>query len=275
LEDDVVALKEGVAIVTGAGSGMGRGVAMRFAALGTSVVAVGRSRANTEETVALIRDAGGKATACIADVSLEPDVKRMVAATLDTYGRLDFAANVAGVAAMPKPLTEMSLEEFEDDHGVNSRGVFLGMKYQIPAMLESGGGAIVNVTSGAAIGGLAYFSAYTAAKHAALGLTRVAALEYAEQGIRVNSVAPGAIATPMLMRNDDDVLAPMRLSIPMKRFGTEDEIAAATIWLCSDESSYITGQILPVEGGYTASAITIVSADQLIADGRAYAEQKD
>lgn len=270
----MVALKDGVVIVTGAGSGMGRGVALRFAAMGTKVIAVGRSQANTEETVALIRAAGGEATACISDVSLEGDVQRMVTCAVETYGRLDFAANVAGVAAIPKPLTEMSLKEFEDDHGVNSRGVFLGMKYQIPAMLKSGGGAIVNVTSGAAMGGLAFFSAYTAAKHAALGLTRVAALEYAEQGIRVNSVAPGAIATPMLMRNDDDVLAPMRLSIPMKRFGTEDEIAAATVWLCSDESSYITGQILPVEGGYTASAITIVSAEQLIADGKAYAALK-
>jgi len=270
----VVALRDGVALVTGAGSGMGRGVALRFAREGTRVVVVGRSRGNTEETVDLIRAAGGEATACIADVALQADAQRMVAAALETYGRLDFAANVAGVAAMPKPLTEMSLEEFEDDHAVNSRGVFLGMKYQIPAMLKSGGGSIVNVTSGAAMGGLAYFSAYTAAKHAALGLTRVAALEYATQGIRVNSVAPGAIATPMLMRNDDDVLAPMRLSIPMKRFGTEDEIAAATIWLCSDESSYVTGQILPVEGGYTASAVTIVSADQLLADGKAYAEAK-
>lgn len=270
----MAALDEGVAIVTGGGSGMGRGVALRFGSLGTKVVVVGRSRDNIEETVALVRANGGEARSCLADVSVEEDAVRMVDFALQHYGRLDFAANVAGVAANPKPLHEMSLAEFEEDHAVNSRGVFLGMKYQIPAMLKSGGGSIVNVTSGAAFGGLAYFSAYTAAKHAALGLTRVAALEYADQGIRVNSVAPGAIATPMLMRNEDEVLAPMRMSIPMKRFGTEDEIAAATVWLCSDDSSYVTGQVLPVEGGYTASAITIVSAQQLINDGLEYAASR-
>jgi len=263
----MVALSEGVAIVTGAGSGMGRGVALRFSEMGARVVVVGRSPGNSHETVAMIRDAGGDAIACIADVGIEADAVRIVDSALDRYGRLDFAANVAGVAAVPKLLHEMSVEEFEDDHAVNSRGVFLGMKYQIPAMLRSGGGAIVNVTSGAAYGGLAYFSGYTAAKHAALGLTRVAALEYADQGIRVNSVAPGAIATPMLLRNTDEVLDPMRLSTPMKRFGSVEEIAAATVWLCSDESSYVTGQVLPVEGGSTASALTVVSAHQLIEDG--------
>jgi len=263
----MTALRDGVAIVTGAGSGMGRGTALRFGKSGTRVVVAGRTAGNIEETVAMILHAGGDAIACIADVGCEADAVRIVDAALGRYGRLDFAANVAGVAAIPKPLHEMSIEEFEDDHAVNSRGVFLGMKYQIPAMLKTGGGAIVNVTSGAAYRGLAYFSGYTAAKHAALGLTRVAALEYADQGIRVNSVAPGAIATPMLMRNSDEVLDPMRLSTPMKRFGSVEEIAAVTVWLCSDDSSYVTGQVLPVEGGSTASAITVVSAHQLIEDG--------
>ena len=270
----MAALNQGVAIVTGGGSGMGRGIALRFASLGTKVIVVGRSSGNIEETVALVRAKGGEAQACLADVSIEADVIRMVDFTLERYGRLDFAANVAGVAASPKPLHEMSLAEFEYDHAVNSRGVFLGMKYQIPAMLRSGGGSIVNVTSGAALGGFAYFSAYTAAKHAALGLTRTAALEYADKGIRVNTVAPGAISTPMLMRNEEDVLAPMRMSIPMKRFGTEAEIAAATVWLCSDEASYVTGQVLPVEGGYTASVLTVVSAHELIKDGLEYAAKK-
>ena len=149
----MAALKQGVAIVTGGGSGMGRGIALRFASLGTRVIVVGRSAGNVEETVALIRAKGGEAQACLADVSVEADVIRMVTFTTERYGRLDFAANVAGVAATPKPLHEMSLAEFEDDHAVNSRGVFLGMKYQIPAMLKSAGGSIVNVTSGAALGG--------------------------------------------------------------------------------------------------------------------------
>ena len=264
-------LKDGVAIVTGAGSGMGRAVALRFAELGTRVVAVGRSQANTEETAEMGRGKGAEILACVADVGMEDDVCRMVGLALERFGRLDFAANVAGVAAQPKLLHEMSLEEFEEDHAVNSRGVFLAMKYQIPAMLKTGGGSIVNVTSAAGYGGFAYFAPYCAAKHAATGLTKSAALEYADKGIRVNCVAPGAISTPMLMRNPDDVLAPMIMSTPMRRFGKVEEIAAATVWLCSDEASYVTGQTLPVEGGSSASALTIVSAHQLIADGIAHA----
>lgn len=259
----MAALVGGVAIVTGAGSGMGREISLRFAQEGARVVVAGRTRETIEETVSQIRAAGGQGTACVADVSVEDDVRRMVGVALTEYGRLDFAANVAGVAHEPKLLHELSLQEFEDDHAVNSRGVFLCMKHQILAMLDNGGGAIVNVTSGSAIAGFAYFSAYCAAKHAATGLTRSAALEYADKGIRVNSVAPGAITTPMLLRNSTSVLEPTRRSIPMKRFGTVDEIAAATVWLCSDQASYVTGQVLPVEGGYTASAITIVSAQEL------------
>ena len=259
----MAALAGGVAIVTGAGSGMGRGISLRFAQEGARVVVVGRTRETIEETVSQIRAAGGEGAACVADVAVEDDVRRMVGVALTEYGRLDFAANVAGVAHEPKLLHELSLQEFEDDHAVNSRGVFLCMKHQILAMLDNGGGAIVNVTSGSALAGFAYFSAYCAAKHAATGLTRSAALEYADKGIRVNSVAPGAITTPMLLRNSPSVLEPTRRSIPMKRFGTVDEIAAATVWLCSDQASYVTGQVLPVEGGYTASAITIVSAQEL------------
>ena len=255
----MAALNEGVAIVTGGGSGMGLGIARRFAELGTKVVVVGRTAGKIEEVAAAICRAGGEAIACTADVSREEDVVHMVDTALSRFGRLDFAANVAGTAHAPKLLHTLSLQEFEDDHAVNSRGVFLSMKYQIPAMIQSGGGSIVNVTSGSALGGFAYFSAYCAAKHAAAGLTRSAALEYADKGIRVNSVAPGAIATPMLQRNPAAITEPIRTSIPMQRFGTMDEIAAATVWLCSDESSYVTGQILPVEGGYTASCLTVTA----------------
>jgi len=254
----MVKLADGVALVTGGGSGMGHGIAHRFARDGAKVVVVGRTKEKIDQTVAEIRAAGGTALSCVADVAKEDDVRRMVETTVSEFGRLDFAANTAGVAQIPQLLHELSLAEYEEDFAVNARGVFLCMKYQIAAMLNNGGGSIVNVTSGSAIGGLAYFSAYCAAKHAAAGLTRTAALEYATKGIRINSVAPGAIATPMLMRNDDAALNPMRNCIPMQRFGTEEEIAAATVWLCSDEASYITGQILPVEGGYTASCLTIV-----------------
>lgn len=253
-------LKDGVALVTGGGQGMGHGIALRFAREGAKVVVVGRTQDKIDRTVAEIRDAGGTALACRADVSVEEDTRRMVEMAVSTYGRLDFAANVAGVAHAPNYMHKLTLQEYEDDFAVNARGVFLSMKYQIRAMLENGGGSIVNVTSGSAINGFAFFSAYSAAKHAALGLTRAAALEYADKGIRVNSVAPGAIATPMLTNNEESVLSPMRESIAMKRFGTEEEIAAATVWLCSEESSYVTGSVLPVEGGYTASCISIVSA---------------
>jgi len=270
----MTALADGVAIVTGAGSGMGKAIALRFAQLGTRVVAVGRSQQNIDETAAEGRASGGQIVSFRADVGSEQDVRRMVEFTLETYGRLDFAANVAGVAADPKLLHEMTLEEFEEDHAVNSRGVFLGMKYQIPAMLKTGGGSIVNVTSAAGYGGFAYFAPYCAAKHAATGLSKSAALEYADKGVRINCVAPGAIATPLLMRNSDDVLSPMLLSTPMRRFGQVGEIAAATVWLCSDDASYITGQTLPVEGGSSASALTVVSAHQLIADGIAHAAEK-
>ena len=253
-------LKDGVALVTGGGQGMGHGIALRFAREGAKVVVVGRTQDKIDRTVAEIRDAGGTAIACLADVSIEEDTRRMVEAAVSAYGRLDFAANVAGVAHAPNYMHKLTLEEYEYDFAVNSRGVFLSMKYQIQQMLENGGGSIVNVTSGSAINGFAFYSIYSAAKHAAVGLTRAAALEYADKGIRVNSVAPGAIATPMLTNNDEATLAPMRNSIAMKRFGTEEEIAAATVWLCSDESSYVTGSVLPVEGGYTASCITVVSA---------------
>lgn len=257
-------LNEGVAVVTGGGSGMGRAISLRFAASGTRVVVAGRTAAGLEETVSLIRSAGGEAAACVADVAVESDMRRMVELAVSRYGRLDFAANVAGVAQIPKLMHLFTLDEFEEDHAVNSRGVFLSMKHEISAMLEAGSGSIVNVTSCAGMAGFAFYSAYTAAKHAAIGLTRAAALEYADKGIRINSVAPGAIATPMLLDNPPEVLDPMRDTIPMRRFGTPEDIAAATVWLCSDDAAYVTGQVLPVEGAYSTSAITIVSSSDFV-----------
>jgi len=255
----VAKLNGGVAIVTGGGSGMGRAIALRFAASGTRVVVADINESGAAETVSQIVAAGGKGKVCKTDLTVESDTQNMVEAAVSAYGRLDFAANVAGLGHSGKRLHQLSLDDFERNHAVNSRGVFLSMKYEIPAMLAAGGGSIVNITSCAGIGGYAFHSGYCAAKHAAVGLTRAAALEYADQGIRVNSVAPGAIATPMLLNEPPEVAEALRSVIPARAIGKAENIAAATVWLCSDDSGYVTGQVLPVDGAFSTSVLGIVS----------------
>ena len=245
-------LKDGVALVTGGGQGMGHGIALRFARDGAKVVVVGRTQSKIDRTVAEIQAAGGTALACLADVSVEEDTRRMVETAVSAYGRLDFAANVAGVAHVPNYMHKLTLQEYEDDFAVNARGVFLSMKYQIQAMLENGGGSIVNVTSGSAINGFAFFSAYSAAKHAAVGLTRAAALEYADKGIRVNSVAPGAIATDFgggAVRDNSDLNAMVANNTALGRAGLPDDIGGAISTLLADGSNWITGQRIEASGG--------------------------
>ena len=233
---------------------------------GARVVVADINASAAEETVRQVSERGGAAVACVADVTLEEDARRMVEAALHKHGRLDFAANVAGVDQPPMRLEHVPLETFERDRAVNSRGVFLSMKHEIPAMVASGGGSIVNITSGAGIGGFAFYSAYCAAKHAAVGLTRAAALEYADRGVRINSVAPGAIATPMLLANPPEITEAIRKIIPAQRFGTAENIAAATVWLCSEASGYVSGQVLPVDGAFSTSALGVVSPYPDVAD---------
>ena len=206
-----------------------------------------------EETVRLIRDAGGEAMFVHADVSQPEDVSGMVRAALDRYGRLDCAHNNAGIASGGRPLAEFRDEDWDRAIGIMLTGVYQCMKHEIPAMLERGGGAIVNTASGAGLIGFPGQAAYVASKHGVLGLTKVAALDYGARGVRVNAVCPGTVRTPMVDTavSNDPALAEQLVRLhPIGRIGTPDEVAEAAVWLCSDASSFVLGAALPVDGGY-------------------------
>jgi NAD(P)-dependent dehydrogenase (short-subunit alcohol dehydrogenase family) len=240
-------------LVTGAASGIGRACAIRFAQEGAAVVVADleSARAGAEETVQAIRDQGGDAAFVACDVSRAEDCERVVAETVERYGRLDYAHNNAGIG-VHKRLHETADDEFDRVIAVNLRGTFLGMKHQIRHMLEAGGGAIVNTSSNAGLRAVRLLSAYTASKHGIGGLTKNAAVEYADEGIRVNAVCPGAIMTPLMARESPDrqqeILRPQALS----RFGAPEEVAAAVVWLCSDDASFVTGIEMPVDAGSVA-----------------------
>jgi NAD(P)-dependent dehydrogenase (short-subunit alcohol dehydrogenase family) len=240
-------------LVTGAASGIGRACAIRFAQEGAAVVVADLETARTgaEETVQAIRDQGGDASFVACDVSRGEDCERVVAETVERYGRLDYAHNNAGIG-VHKRLHETADDEFDRVIAVNLRGTFLGMKHQIRHMLEAGGGAIVNTSSNAGLRAVRLLSAYTASKHGIGGLTKNAAVEYADEGIRVNAVCPGAIMTPLMARESPDrqqeILRPQALS----RFGAPEEVAAAVVWLCSDDASFVTGIEMPVDAGSVA-----------------------
>jgi NAD(P)-dependent dehydrogenase (short-subunit alcohol dehydrogenase family) len=246
-------LENKVALVTGGTSGIGRATAIAFGAAGAKVVFSGRREAEGEETTAFIRDTGAECLFVRSDVSSEADVKTLVQQTIATYGKLDCAFNNAGIDPPTKPLHEQSIEDFDKLMSINVRGLFLCMKYEIQQMLTQGSGAIVNNSS---MGGLIAFpgvSPYIASKHAVMGLTRSAALDYAKQGIRINAVNPGLIATAMLDRLGGDSADDFASMVPMGRLGQAEEIAQAVVFLCSDAASYITGQPLVIDGGYTVN----------------------
>ena len=240
-------------LITGGSSGIGRAAALAFAAEGCRVAIAARREAEGEETADLIRAAGGEAVFLRTDVSLAADVERMVNACVAQFGRLDFAFNNAGIEGTSYvPTADYDEAVWDRVMAVNLKGVWLCMKAQIPRMLEAGGGSIVNMSSTAGLKGGRIGSAYYASKHGVIGLTRAAAMEYADKGIRINAVCPAVIATEMAVRaffHDKALAARTIAKHPIGRIGTPGEVAAAVVWLCSEGASFITGHALPVDGG--------------------------
>jgi NAD(P)-dependent dehydrogenase (short-subunit alcohol dehydrogenase family) len=239
------------ALVTGASGGIGRATALAMARTGAGVVVADIDAEGGSQTVQMIEREGGRAIFIRTDVTAEPDVRASVQQALDRFGRLDVAVNNAGVEQSNRPITEVTSQECDRILAINVRGVLLGMKHQIPAMLRSGGGAIVNVSSIAGLIGFPGASVYVASKHAVLGRTKTAALEHARNGIRVNAVCPGAIQTPMIDRFAGEAKAALIEAHPLGRIGQPEEVAAAILWFCSPGAAFVTGQSITIDGGYT------------------------
>ena len=241
-----------VALVAGASRGIGAATAEAFAAAGAAVVLAARDLAALQAVRDRIEASGGRALAVRADVTSAESMRDLVDQALAAYGRLDAAFNNATAGPRPAPLTEIDPGEFDLGIATNIRGTFLGMKYQIPAMLAGGGGSIVNMASLAGLTGTANLAAYVAGKAGIIGLTKVAALDYADHGVRVNVLAPGPILTHHLEAAGPEAQRLAGQATPMRRTGTPAEVAAAVVWLCSPGSSFITGTVLPIDGGQSA-----------------------
>jgi len=244
-----------VALVTGGGSGIGRATALAFAREGAQVVIGNRNAKRGEETVAMIQKAGGTASFKRTDVLVTKDIEALVNHAVSEYGGLDLAFNNAGVEGEVAPLTQQTEAQYDAVMDVNVKGVWLSMKYEIPQMLKRGGGANVNCSSVAGLIGFPNMAIYMASKHAVIGLTKVAALEFSAQGIRINAVNPAVIDTEMVDRLAEGLSMKKDELVqfhPIGRLGRVEEIAEAVLWLCSGKSSFVTGHSLIVDGGFTA-----------------------
>jgi len=244
-----------VALVTGAASGMGLAAAHAFAEAGAAVALADIREDALHEATMSMAGAGHKVIGLAGDVADEAYVRSLVAQTVETFGRLDFAFNNAGIQSPAVETADVPSTDFDRITGINMRGVWLCMKYQLARMREQGSGAIVNNSSLGGLVGVPGRAAYHAAKHGVIGMTRSAALEYAEKGIRINAICPGIIETPMvagMLEGETEVMQEMMKDVPIRRLGSAREIAEAVMWLCSPGSTYVVGVALPVDGGYTA-----------------------
>ncbi|GAB7011001.1 SDR family oxidoreductase [Halorubrum trueperi] len=242
---------DGVALVAGAGSGIGRATAERFADEGADVVVVDIDDEAGGETVSRIENDGGNATFVRTDVSDSTEVKAMIERALEEYGRLDFAVNNVATGADPAPVTDISEQDWDRVTSISQKGVWLGLKHEIPALLDSGGGAIVNTASHAGIRGSPGRTPYSASKHGVVGLTRSVTLEFAADGIRVNAVCPTIVNTRALQSMSPEEQDEVTAGVPMGRPADPAEVASVIVWLCSDDASFVTGHALPVDGGQT------------------------
>ncbi|MEM9160532.1 MAG: glucose 1-dehydrogenase [Verrucomicrobiota bacterium] len=250
-----------VALITGGSSGIGRETAAALTREGVKCVITGRSQKGLNDTLSAIDSTNGSATAIPADLTDPEDIARLVAEAVATFGRLDYLVNNAGTPGEVNPIADQNPESYEQVFAINVRAVFLTMKHAIPHILAQGGGAIVNVSSGGGLVGVPGASLYCASKHAVNGLSKVAALDYAQAGIRVNTVNPGGVDTPMLrdffdsIESDEqreEARAGFNATHPMGRIAQPEEIADAIVFLCSPKAGFITGTALSIDGGYVA-----------------------